>query len=228
MTAMYINRDLYGKFTGKTLVSGDYTSGLPGDSAMWNNVYISTSANYTEPFSKGNKQEYMENFRYFPSAKMMEENAFKKFPASMENIFARNLIWDMMSADIFAWNYYDSLKLNTPFIIPDIKGSFNIADIGNYSHSKISLTWKGITEFSGQLCAIIDFNADDNRLELNLDMIKSKGTEQYWGTILISLKEKSIEHAEMYSGTMQEIEIKGMKDKMLVKTIRELEIKKIQ
>jgi ABC-type oligopeptide transport system substrate-binding subunit len=38
MTAVYINRDLYGNFTGKTKVSGDYTSGLPGDSSMWNNV----------------------------------------------------------------------------------------------------------------------------------------------------------------------------------------------
>jgi hypothetical protein len=107
MTAVYINRDLYGNFTGKTKVSGDYTRGLPGDSSMWNNVYISASNNFSDPFPSGTKQEYMENFRYIPSDKMMEEEAFKSFPKSVENIFARNLIWDMMSADIFAWNYYD-------------------------------------------------------------------------------------------------------------------------
>lgn len=58
--------------------------------------------------------------------------------------------------------------------------------------------------------------------------IKSKGTEQYWGTVLVSLKTKNIEHSVMYSGTMQEIEVTGMKDKFLVKTIRELEVEKIQ
>jgi hypothetical protein len=228
MTAIYTNRDLYGKFTGKTFVTGDYTSGLPGDSAMWENVYISSSNNFSDPFPAGQKQEYMENFRYIPSPKMMEEKAFKSFPPSPENIFARNLIWDMMSADIFASNYYDSLKLNVSYIIPDIKGEFNMADIGTYSHNKVSLCWKGITSLSGMLCAIIDFNAIDNKIELNMDMIKSKGTEQYWGSILVSLITRNIEKADMYSGTMQEIEIKGMKDKLLIKTIRELTIDKIQ
>jgi len=227
MTAVYTNRDLYGKFTEKTMVSGDYTCGLPGDSSMWNNVYISTSDNFSNPFPAGRKQEYMENFRYIPSDKMMSEKAFKGFPKTVDNIFARNLIWDMMSADIFAWNYYDSLKLNVPYIIPDIKGEFNMADIGNYSHNKIMLTWKGITVSKGQLCAVIDFNAIDNKIELTMDLIKSKGTEQYWGSILISLKARTIEQAVMYSGTIQEIEVKGIKDKILMKTIRELNIDKI-
>jgi hypothetical protein len=228
MTAVYTNRDLYGNFTGKTRVSGDYTRGLQSDSAKWNNVYISASNNFSDPFPVGTKQEYMENFTYIPSDKMMEEKAFKSFPSSIDNIFARNLIWDMMSADIFAWNYYDSLRLNVPYIIPDIKGEFKIADIGNYSHNKIVLCWKGISELNSELCAIIDFSAIDNKLELTIDMIKTKGTEQYWGSILVSLKTRNIEHAEMYSGTIQEVEVKGMKDKFLMKTIRELEIKKIQ
>ena len=227
MTAVYINRDLYGKFTGKTMVSGDYTCGLPGDSSMWSNVYISASDNFSNPFPAGKKQEYMENFRYVPSDKMIQETAFKSFPKTVDNIFARNLIWDMMSTDIFAWNYYDSLKLNVPYIIPDIKGEFSMADIGNYSHNKIMLTWKGLTESNGQLCAVIDFNAIDNKIELTMDLIKSKGTEQYWGSILISLKTRTIEQAVMYSGTIQEIEVKGIKDKILMKTIRELNIDKI-
>jgi hypothetical protein len=228
MTAEYVNRDLYGNFTGKTRVSGDYTKGASGDSSMWNNVYISTSDNFSEPFPAGAKQEYMENFRYIPSGKMMEEKAFSSFPKTVENVFARNLIWDMMSSEVFAWNYYDSLKLNVPFIIPDIKGGFSMADIGNYSHNKIILCWKGITEINSRLCAVIDFNAIDNKLELTMDMIKSKGTEQYWGSVLVSLKTKNLEQAVMYSGTIQEIEIAGMKDKLLVKTIRELEINRIQ
>ena len=228
MTAVYTNRDLYGNFTSKTKVTGDYTRGLPGDSVAWNNVYISGSQSFEEPFPLGSKQEYMENIRYIPSIKMMEEKAFKNFPSSPENIYARNLIWDMMSFEIFSWNYYDSLKLNDPFIIPDINGQFDMAGIGKYSHNKIVLCWKGISEINGELCAIVDFNAIDNKLELSMEMIKSKGTEQYWGIVLVSLKTKNIEHAVMYSGTIQEVEVKGMKDKFLIKTIRELEVNKIQ
>ena len=88
MTAVYTNRDLYGNFTGKTKVTGNYTRGLPGDSVSWNNVYISGSQSFEEPFPQGSKQEYMENIRYIPSIKMMEEQAFKIFPSSPENIYA--------------------------------------------------------------------------------------------------------------------------------------------
>jgi hypothetical protein len=228
MTAIYTNRDLYGNFTGKTKVTGDYTSGLPGDSALWNNVYISNSSVFDEPFTRGSKKEYMENFKYFPSDEMLKETAFKNFPSAPENVFARNLVWDMLSFDTFAWVYYDSLKLNQPYTIPDISGDFDMADIGKYSHNKIVLCWEGVSTINGQLCAIISFNAADNLLELDMPMVKSKGTEQYWGTILLSLKTKGIERAVMYSGTMQELTIAGMTDKFLVKTIRELEVEKIQ
>lgn len=229
MTAVYTNMDLYGKFSGKIRVLGDYTRGLDNGMAMWNNVSISNSGNADEPFAEGTKQEYMENFKYLPSDKMVtDKDVFKNFPSSLENIYSRNLIWDMMSFEIFAWNYYDSLKLNKTYIIPDINGKFEMSDIGSYSHKNVTLTWTGISAVAGELCAIIEFNATNNKIELSMDMIKTRGTEQYWGTVLLSLKTKNIEKAAMYSGTVQEIEVKGMKDKFLMKTIRELTVDRIQ
>jgi hypothetical protein len=228
MTAFYINRDLVGNFMDKTLVTGNYTCGLPGDSVKWNNAFISNSRNIDDPFPEGKRLDYIEDFKYTPSPEMLKEEAFINFPSTPENIFARNLIWDMYSFEIFAWYYYDSLLLNVPFIIPDITGEFEMADIGNYSHKKIVLCWEGITECNGELCSLISFNATDNLIALDMPMIKTKGTEQYWGTILLSLKTKNIEKAVMYSGTMQELTISGMQDKMLVKTIRELNVEKIQ
>jgi hypothetical protein len=229
MTAVYTNLDIYGNFTSKTKVTGDYTRGLPGDSVAWNNIYISGSQKFEEPFPAGSKQEYMENFRYIPSSKMvLDPQAFKNFPSSIENIFSKNLVWDMYSFEIFAWVYYDSLKMNTPYIIPDIKGQFDMSNIGKYTHNKILLTWKGITDVNNELCAIIDFTAINNKLEINMEQIKSKGTEQYWGTVMVSLKTRNIEQGVMYGGTIQEIEIAGMKDKLLMKTIRELSVDRIQ
>jgi hypothetical protein len=228
MIAVYTNRDLYGNFTSKTKVNGDYTGALPGDSAVWSNVYISGSNSFNEAFPQGKKQDYMENFKYIPSPKMLQEEAFKKFPVTPENVFARNLVWDMMALEELSLKYWDSLKLNIPYIVPGIKGEFNMSDIGNYNHNKIEICWKGISQNDNELCAVLDFAAIDNKIEINMAQIKTKGTEQYWGTALVSLKNKNIQHAVMYSGTIQEIEVSSLKDKFLVKTIRELEVCKIQ
>jgi len=228
MTAVYTNRNLYGDFTGKMKVTGNYTRGHKDGHVTWNNVFISSSNSYSEHFTEGTKQEYMENFEYVPSPEMLKEEAFKDFPVSTENVFARNLIWDMMTIEEFAWNYSESLKLNQKFVIKDINGEFNMADIGTYNHAEIQLCWTGISDINGKLCAVIEYRAIDNIIEINMDQIKTRGTEQYWGTTWVALKSRQVEYAEMYSGTIQEIEMEGFNDKFLIKTIRELRVERIQ
>lgn len=227
MTAVYTNRDLYGKFIDKTKVSGDYTRGLGNGFVKWNDVNISESNKFQDPFPKGEKQEYMENIKYVPSPKMLEADAYKDFPASPKSVFAKNLIWDMMAIEGFAWDNTDSLKLNKSYRIPEIKGEFKMADIGTYAHTEIQLCWTGISAIDDELCAVIEYRAIDNKIEMSLVGFKTKGTEQYWGTIWVSLKTWSIESAVMYGGTMQEIEVTGMTNKFHVKTIRELWVEKI-
>ena len=228
MTAVYLNRDLYGTFMNKTKVEGDYTRGFEDRHMQWNNVYISHSNTFSDPFPEGVKQEYIEDFKYYPEDNMLSPEVFKNFPSGPDNILARNLIWDMMTFETYSWMFRDSLKLNEPYVIAEINGEFDMAEIGKYNHNKISLCWRGISEINGELCAVIDFNAIDNIIELTMDIINSKGTEQYWGTAWLSLETKNIEKAIMYGGTMQEIEVKGMKDKFLAKTVRELWLEKIE
>ena len=227
MTAVYTNRDLYGNFMDKTKVSGDYTRGLENGFVKWNNIYISGSHNFSEPFPAGTKQEYMEDMKYIPSSKMLDAEALKNFPAGAQSVFAKNLIWDMMTIEGFAWDYLDSLKLNRDYRIPDIMGEFNMADIGTYSHNEIQLCWTGISAMNDELCAVIEYRAIDNKVEISMAGLKTKGTEQYWGTVWVSLKTRLIESAVMYGGTIQEIEVTGLTDKFLVKTIRELWVDKI-
>jgi hypothetical protein len=195
---------------------------------VWNNAYISDSQKFEDSFPAGSKKEYMENFKYIPSDDMLKPEAFKNFPANPENVFVRNLVWDMYSFEIFAWKDYDSLKLNVPYDMSKMSFKFDMAEIGNYQHNGIILCWKGISVVNGEMCAVIEFNAIDNIIELTMASIKAKGTEQYWGTVFVSLKTKLIEKATMGSGTILEIEVPGMKDKFLTKTIRELEVEKIQ
>ncbi len=228
MTTVYINRDLYGNFTGKTKVTGEYTCGLNNDNVLWNNVFISGSDKNDEIFPEGIRQEYMESFSYSLSSDMLKHDAFENFPAGPEAVLAKNLVWDMRAIESFAMKYTDSLSINKIYTIPGGNEQFNMADIGTYTHNKIQISWTGISAVDEELCGIIDFRAIDNKIEMKVEPIKTRGTEQYWGTIWISLKTGLIEHAVMYSGTIQEIEITGMETKILAKTIRDLRVDKIQ
>jgi hypothetical protein len=180
MTAVYTNRDLYGNFTGKTKITGDYTRGIENGFVFWNEVYIAGSDSYTEPFNKGKKQEYMEQIKYIPSPKMLEPSAFKDFPPNPESVFSRNLIWDMMAIEGFAWDHTDSLELNRSYQIKDSSNEFAMADIGTYSHENIQLIWTGISAYSDEICAVIEFRAVDNRIAMEMEGFKTGGTEQYW------------------------------------------------
>jgi hypothetical protein len=228
MTAVYTNRDLYGTFIDKIKIAGDYTRGLENGYVTWKNVYIAGSNDNSAPFPAGIKQEYIEDFKYIPSPQVLEPDFFKDFPTSTESVFVKNLVWDMMVIEEFAWDYRDSLQVNRVYRIPEIKGEFKMADIGTYSHAEIQLCWSGISAMNNELCAVIEFRALDNIVAMSLESIKTKGTEQYWGTIRVSLKTGLIESAVMYGGSIQEIEVKGMESKFLVKTIRELWVDKIQ
>lgn len=228
MTAVYTNRDFYGKFIDKKKISGEYTKGLDNGFAEWKNVFISSSSDFLKPFPAGIKQEYIENFKYVPSSEMLAKDAFKVFPQTPESVFAKNLIWDMLMIENFARDYSDSLQLNKTYIIPEINGEFAMENIGNYSHISIQICWTGVSVVNGKMCAVIEYRALDNKIELSMDQLKTRGTEQYWGTTWVALDDKQIEYAEVYGGTIQEIVLAGMQNKFLVKTIRELWVERIQ
>lgn len=228
MTAEYINRDIYGNPGSKTKVIGEYTRGMENGYVGWNNVFIGHD-NY--PFESSPdmiKQEYMEDLSYLPSSDLVEEAFFNNFPSNIDNTFSRNLIWDILAIEGNAWNYIDSLELNKTYVVKDAQGGFNMAEIGNYNHEKVELNWLGVSLMNNTLCAIIEYRALDNKLELDLEGIKSKGSELYWGQTWISLNNMQIEHAVMYSNTVQEMEITGMPEKMLISTKRIVTVERIK
>lgn len=228
MTAEYFNKDIYGNLQNKTKVTGEYTRGLKDGSVYWNNVFIANSTDQSGSYHESVKQDFMEDFKYVPSSHLMEESFFKNFTNHPENVLSRNLIWDMKMIEMYAWNYFDSLELNETYILPDIYGTFNMANIGTYNHAKIELNWIGISMINNKPCAIIEYRALDNKLELNLKEMKSKGSELYWGKTLISLENKQIEYAEIYSNTIQEMEIQGLSQKILMGTKRVVTLDKIK
>ena len=228
MTAEYFNKNIYGDLLNKVKVTGEYTRGLDSGYVCWNNVFISHTYNPSEVYQENKKQDYMENLKYIPTPRTLQESFFNNFPKDIDNVYSRNLIWDAFTIETYAWDYFDSLQLNKTYVINNIHGSFDLAEMGKYNHSKIELNWIGISLYNNQLCAVIEYRALDNKIELNTNDMKSKGSELYWGKTWISLKNKQIEHAEMYSNTIQELDIKGLTDKMTVCTKRILEFDKIK
>ena len=137
MSAEYFNKDIYGNFGSKVKVTGVYTRGLKDEYVRWNNAFISKANNQYEPYIDSVKQDYMEGITYNPLAHILEESFFESFEKHEDNVYARNLIWDMTALESYAWNYFDSLQLNQTYLVPDIQGALDMADIGTYDHTKI-------------------------------------------------------------------------------------------
>lgn len=226
--ADYLNYNIYCDFMNKVEVYGEYSRNMKKNTVKWNNVSLANANQKNAPYPKGIKQEYMENFEYTPSSDFLKESSFSNFPKSLENIFVRNLIWDLMAIEEFSWNYLDSLQLNKSYKLPNKSESFAMADIGKYQHSNIFLCWVGVSLVNNELCAVIEYRAFDNKLEINSGEMKSKGIELYWGKTWVSLKDKDIELADMYSNTSQEMEMSNVPNKFTICTTREIKIDRIK
>ncbi len=231
MTAVYYNKDIYGNFFNKTLVSGEYTRGLVGGYVKWNDVKISESNNLTGMFPEGQKQDYMEDFQYKPSEDMVKESAFEKFPVN--NIYSfhtKNLVWDVLGIEVFAWVYFDSLKLNQVYAPSELSGSVPLAGAGYFNNRNIELTWTGISKMNGELCAIIQCSAMDNTLEINSGdnaiSFSAKGRSHYWGNVWVSLEDKQIEHAVLYEDVIMDMQF-SESNNQIINATRELKLEKL-
>lgn len=89
----------YAQCQSKVKVTGEYTRGLENGYSCWNKVFIAHSKSQSELYLDGVEQEYVENMKYVPSPQMLEESSFDHFPKNTENVYSRNLIWDMMAIE---------------------------------------------------------------------------------------------------------------------------------
>ncbi len=229
VTTELFNRDIYGDLWNKVKVTGEYTRGLKDGYVKWDHVFIAHTNNQSEDYIDNVKQDYMENLTYVPSSDVLEESFFEKFENNIDNIVARNLIWDMKAIEGYAWDYFDSLQLNKIFMVSDVKGDFDMTGfLGTYYQTNIELTWLGITRMNNKLCAIIEYKAMDNKFNFHLDTMKSKGSDMHVGKIWVSFDNKQIEYAEIYSKIAQEMEIEGLSDKMLMNSKRIFKLERIR
>ena len=230
VTTDYFNHTLQGTFVDKIRVSGTFTTNLPQNKEMWNNVSVAKSNKLNDPFDAGAAQNYMENFTYEPSDKILQPDFFKDFP--YEAVQVKNLVWDMAGIEAFAWGHLDSLKLNKLYEVKKMNGEVPLAGLGTFTNNNIQLIWKGVSVMNNEVCALVDFRAMDNPLAVNLKMgekdFSLKGTSHYWGTVYISLKEKRFEYVELLENVMMEIRWSDQPASQYVYTTRFMKVKKLE
>ena len=225
MTTDYFDYDLKGNFLRKRKLTGEYTCGLEGDSAIWNDVYISEVNDLETPFTRGLKQGYMEGFKYKPDEKVLTEDFFMAIPEA--NMFIKNLIWDVMGFDVFAYSCWDSLQLNKEYHSLELNSEVDLGGEGTFENKDIILTWIGITEKNNEVCAIIKYSVMNNPLKLETDYIKMSGRSHYWGEVYVSLSVKQIEYAALSEDVVTDISIKGQEGNILGYTVRNISLSKI-
>ena len=143
------------------------------------------------------------------------------------DMFIKNLIWDVMGFDVFAYSCWDSLKLNKRYHAVDINSEVDLGGDGTFENKDIILTWIGITEKNNELCAIIKYSVMNNPLKLETDYIKMSGRSHYWGEVYVSLSDKQIEYAALSEDVVTDVSIKGQEGNILGYTVRNISLLKI-
>lgn len=225
MVTDYTDYDLFGNFIKKMRIKGEYTRGLKDGYVKWNNVAISHSKDLSEIYPEGENQDFMENFNYIPSQEILNESFFKIIPKA--DIYMKNLVWDMMTFEGFAWYKWDSLKLNEEFSTKEMSGKINLAGAGTFENKDICLTWTGITKTNNKICAIIKYAAMNNPLEIGYPNITIRGRSHYWGNIYVSLSDKQIEYAYLSEDVLLDIKIKGQETSRKTDAVRNITLTKL-
>ena len=225
VTTDHFNTDIFGNFFNKMRVKGEYTRGLGDGKAKWNNVTIAMAMQREAEFPAGSTVDYMENFSYSISADMLKCEAFATFGEN--SAFTKNLIWDMMGIEGFAWSSFEKLKLNESFADERFNGKMDLAGQGSFENKDVQILWTGISERNGETCAVIEYRTFNNPLEYAGEGMSMKGRSHYWGTIWVSLEDKQIEHAVLYEDVVMEMNLPGQTNKQIMNATREISFVKV-
>ena len=224
VTTDHCNTDIFGNFFNKFRIKGEYTRGLPDDLVKWNNVTVAMSMARNAEFGAGDPVVYMENFSYKVSEDMMKPEKFSTFTEN--SAYTKNLVWDMMAIEGFAWAYFNELELNKPYKAGMFNGKIDLAGMGSFENKDVILTWTGITKWNGEYCAVIEYRTMNNPLEYSGEGMSMRGRSHYWGTIWVSVEDKQVEHAVLFEDVVMEILLPGQTNKQVMNATREITYEK--
>jgi hypothetical protein len=214
----YHNANSRGEIFQRQRLIGEYTRGLPGGEVAWKNVTEATAQGETAPYGEPQKREFMEGFRY-PNdlGRTFAPEFFRGFPpmAFME----RNLVWDTGMIEMFGQNYFDHLELNEPYHAISHMDA-KLPGEGTFTNRDVVLKWIGQSRRNGQECALIQYQAFFNPIDLSVGGMRMKGRSDYWGEIWVSLRTKQIEYGTLYESVVADLELPGQATPQLLNIFR--------
>ncbi|HKF57703.1 MAG TPA: hypothetical protein VKJ45_19755 [Blastocatellia bacterium] len=227
-TCDYYYLDTLGNLTRKERVTGEYTRGLPEGKARWNNVRIAAAKGFEDAFPEGELQKYMEGFTYnaSESSSMFTSESFPGFPPV--EVKAKNLVWDTIGFEDFAWNYFDKLELNSVYRTQSHPEDVPLAGGGTFQNHQIELVWTGISKRNGRICALFQYRAFFNKLSLSVGNMNFQGRSHYWGDIWVSLEDKQIEYATLYEDVLLEFKLPGQQARQSMNPFRQATFEKVE
>jgi len=206
-TVEYQSANPQGAIVLRQRISGEYKRGLAGGEVEWRDVAQSEAHGPSGPFGAAQKRDFMERLRYKNDLGVtMQPGFFKAFPATA--VFERNLVWDTGMIELFGQGYFDQLKLNQPYHAMTDQ-SVKMPGMGTFHNRDVILEWVGNSHRNGQDCAVIDYRAFLNPLQIDAGGMTLRARSDYWGQIWVSLKTRQIEYGTLYENVTGELKLPG-------------------
>ena len=142
----------------------------------------------------------------------MKPDFFKGFPATA--VFERNLVWDTGMLEMFGQDQFEHLRLNVPYHVLSAQ-DVHMAGIGTFHNRDVSLTWVGRSRRNGADCAVIEYRAFFNPVEIANGGMTLKGRSHYWGEIWVSLSTKQLEYATLREDVLGELTLAGQAPRVI-------------
>jgi hypothetical protein len=111
------------------------------------------------------------------------------------------------------------LKLNVPYRLLSAQ-DVNMPGVGTFQNRDVRLTWIGRSQRNGDDCAVIDYRAYFNPLEIANGGMTLKGRSHYWGEIWVSLTTKQIEYATLQEDVLGEMKLPGQDAARVINVFR--------
>jgi hypothetical protein len=112
------------------------------------------------------KRGFMDGFRYRNDlTHTFTPDFFKMFPPTA--VKERNLVWDTGMIEKFGQDYFDELTLNKPYH-PISNRRVTMPGVGTFRNRDVVLEWIGNSRRSGQNCALIQYQAFFNPMDLDV------------------------------------------------------------
>ncbi len=92
--------------------------------------------------------------------------------------------------------------------------------VGKFHNQDVVLEWVGRSRRNGEDCAVIEYQAFFNPLEIAVGGMTMRGRSDYWGQIWVSLTTKQIEYGTIYESVVGEMKLPGQEAAQTVNIFR--------